>query len=167
MTRVLITGMSGTGKSSVIARLGDLGYAAVDADQPEWSHLAHVPVPGAPPGASPALDWVWREDRMQELLDGPDPDQLFVSGCAPNQGAFRDRFDAVVLLSAPPEVILHRVATRTNNDFGKSDEDREKILADIRTFEPMLRASADVEIDTGARPLDDVVTLLIELTSRN
>jgi predicted ATPase len=31
-TRVLLTGMSGTGKSSVIVRLAELGYVAIDAD---------------------------------------------------------------------------------------------------------------------------------------
>ena len=165
MTRVLITGMSGTGKSSVIDRLAALGYAAVDADQPDWSHWALVAVPGAPPDASPALDWVWREDKLHELLDTSGPDPLFVSGCSPNQGMFRNRFDRVVLLSASPEIMLDRIATRMTNNFGKTAAEREKILADRREVEPLLRAGADVEIDTGAVPLDDVVARLIELVS--
>jgi dephospho-CoA kinase len=33
-----------------------------------------------------------------------------------NQGRFYDRFDAVVLLSAPAEVILDRIARRTTHD---------------------------------------------------
>jgi hypothetical protein len=34
---------------------------------------------------------------------------LFVAGCASNQGSFYDRFDAVVLLSVPREVMTdHR-----------------------------------------------------------
>lgn len=163
MTRVLITGMSGTGKSSVVDRLAALGYAAVDADQPDWSHWAPVAVPGAPHGASPALDWVWREDRLHELLDATGPDPLFVSGCSPNQGMFRDRFDVVVLLSASPDIMLHRVATRMTNDFGKSAAERQKILDDLRDIEPMLRASADLEIDTGETTLDGVVSTLVSI----
>jgi len=34
---------------------------------------------------------------------------LYLQGCVSNQGKFYDRFDAVVLLSAPAEVILERI----------------------------------------------------------
>jgi adenylate kinase family enzyme len=37
MKRVLITGMSGSGKSSVIQELVARGYQAYDLDAPEWS----------------------------------------------------------------------------------------------------------------------------------
>ena len=79
--------------------------------------------PTSPAGA----DWdeaeggmVWREDRIAELLASPGDGPLYVSGCVSNQGRFYDRFEAVVLLSAPPEVILERIGGRTTNDFGKT-----------------------------------------------
>jgi broad-specificity NMP kinase len=163
VTRILITGMSGTGKSSVIARLAALGHEAIDADANRWSEWAVVPIPGAPPGSPPEMDWVWREDRIRELLDRSRAGALFVSGCAPNQGRFRDRFDHVVLLSAPPAVILERIAIRTTNAFGKSPAERAKILDDLRTVEPLLRRSADIEIDTAAASLDEVVDRIARL----
>lgn len=163
MTRVLITGMSGTGKSSVIEHLAALGYRAIDADTPEWSEWAPMPVPGAFPGVAPELDWIWRECDMRRLLDEIDPEPLFVSGCAPNQGKLHDRFDCIVLLSAPVDELLRRFATRTTNQFGKTVDERRKILNDLREIEPLLRAAADIEIDTAATPLDDVVSRLIDL----
>jgi shikimate kinase len=163
MTRILITDMSGTGKSSAIERLIALGQEAIDADASEWSEWARVPNPSEPPGSPPALDWVWRESRMAALLDQPRDGALFVGGCAPNQGRFRDCFDRVVLLSAPEDVILDRIATRTTNSFGKSPAERSKILDDLRAVEPLLRAFADLEIDTGATPLDEVVAMLLAL----
>jgi dephospho-CoA kinase len=51
-----------------------------------------------------------------------------VQGCLRNQGKFYDRFDAVVLLSAPAEVMLDRIARRTTNDFGRTSAEREMIL---------------------------------------
>ena len=88
---ILITGMSGTGKSTVIEELAARGYRAVDIDSPEWSEYA------------PDGDWIWREDRVQALLDSlGEDDILFLSGCAENQGKFYPWFDKVVLLSAPP-----------------------------------------------------------------
>jgi broad-specificity NMP kinase len=88
--RLLLTGISGTGKSSVTGRLATLGYKTVDMDEAGWSEYAQDG------------EWVWREDRLQELLSSlKDGDVLFVSGCAINQGKFYPQFDAVILLSAP------------------------------------------------------------------
>ncbi len=42
MKRILLTGMSGTGKSTVIAELATRGYKAVDADGDEFSQWMEV-----------------------------------------------------------------------------------------------------------------------------
>jgi len=84
---------------------------------------------------------------------------LFLSGCVPNQGRFSPRFDAIVLLTAPAEVLLERVATRDTNTFGKSDAERALVIDDIREVEPLLRARATTEIDTRM-PVGEVADLL-------
>jgi hypothetical protein len=48
---------------------------------------------------------------------------------------------------------------RETNDFGKSDDERDRILYGLAAFEPLLRAGATAEIDTRA-PLDKVVDAL-------
>jgi broad-specificity NMP kinase len=92
MKRVLLTGMSGTGKSSIIDRLVALGYRAVDLDAPRWSAYDET------------VDWIWREDRVRTLFDGESDDLLFVSGCATNQVRFPCRLRSIILLSARREV---------------------------------------------------------------
>jgi hypothetical protein len=87
---------------------------------------------------------------------------LFIAGCVANQGKFYPRFDAVVLLSAPREVILERVTTRQTNEFGKSDVERDRIFHDLATVEPLLRTSATAEIDTRV-PLDEVADALEQI----
>jgi hypothetical protein len=42
-----------------------------------------------------------------------------------------DRFDAVVLLSVPREVMFQRIANRSTNPFGKDAHERQRILADL------------------------------------
>src|SRR5436190_10768921 len=37
MGRVLLTGMSGTGKSSALIELGRLGFEVIDTDEPGWT----------------------------------------------------------------------------------------------------------------------------------
>ena len=87
------------------------------------------------------------------------------SGCVRNQGAFYDRFDAVVLLSTPPETILGRIATRTTNDDGKDPHERALILEQLETVEPLLRQGATPELNAG-RPLAEVVADLIEIADK-
>jgi hypothetical protein len=97
-----------------------------------------------------------RENLIDELLTGHTDGTLYISGCVSNQGKFYPKFDAIVLLSAPLEVILERVASRKMNDYGKTAEQREEIVQYIASVEPLLRAGATVEIDTR-KPLDKVV----------
>jgi dephospho-CoA kinase len=149
---VLVTGMSGTGKSVVLAELARRGHRVVDTDYGGYSEE----VPSSDEGG---WEQLWREDRIEALLDQHEAGVLFLSGCVANQGKFYPRFDAVVLLSAPRDVILERVARRDTNNFGKSEVERNRILNDLLTVEPLLRAGATAEIDTRA-PLGDVVDAL-------
>jgi dephospho-CoA kinase len=164
MKRILITGMSGTGKSSAIADLAARGYRAVDADSPEYSEWVEVTGDTSALGSPEwgAKDWVWREDRVRELLSTEDSDLLFVSGCAANMGKFLSQFDHVVLLSAPAEVIVERLTTRTTNTYGKRPEEVARTLELIETVEPRLRRVAGHEIDASA-PLDEVVATLLRI----
>jgi hypothetical protein len=156
MRRVLVTGMSGTGKSAALAELDRRGFRVVDTDLPGWSEW--IRVEGDPDGGG----WFWREDRIVELLATEDERTLYVSGTVSNQGKFYDRFDAVVLLSAPAEVILDRIDGRKTNDYGKEPGERDLILSHLDWVEPRLRATCTHEID-ASRPLAEVVNELIAI----
>lgn len=149
--RILLTGMSGTGKSSVIQQLESLEYRAIDFDEAGWSEYASDG------------EWIWREDRVQELLASVTDDEvLFVSGCAMNQGKFYPHFEAVILLSAPADVIVNRLLTRTNNPYGKHPDELAATLDNLAVIEPLLRKGADHEIITTI-PLDEVVAQVIKV----
>ena len=154
MARVLVTGMSGTGKSACLEILKVRGYHSIDTDTDEWSMWTTQ--------SDRSPDWVWREEAIEALLDRFEHGQLFVAGCKTNQGTFYARFDHVVLLSAPAEVILERVANRTTNPYGKSEVEREEIRRHLSEVEPRLRETATIEIDVTA-PLLDVVDQLQRL----
>jgi AAA domain len=90
--RIFVTGMSGTGKSTVLQELARRGFRTVDTDEGGWTEWRDDDGGGG---------YYWNEPRMDELLAGVGDAPLFVSGTATNQGRFYPRFDAVVLLSAP------------------------------------------------------------------
>ncbi len=167
MKRVLLTGMSGTGKSTVTAALAARGYAAIDADADAWSEWVEITGASEPPG-SPAeetgiwrsQDWVWREDRIQHLLSTAAAGILFISGCASNMGRFFPQFDQIILLSAPTPVLVERLATRTTNQYGKHPDELARIVGQVQTIEPLLRRRASLEVDTAA-PLAQVIETIL------
>ncbi|GIH03725.1 hypothetical protein Rhe02_17920 [Rhizocola hellebori] len=144
MSRVLVTGMSGAGKSTVLDELRGRGFHAIDTDYDGWV----------------LADGTWDEPRMQRLLSGHQ--DVVVSGTVENQVRFYDRFDHVVLLSAPLGVLLRRVTERTNNPYGKTSADRDQIAGYVQTVEPLLRRGATVELD-GRLPVTELADAIQRL----
>jgi dephospho-CoA kinase len=145
--RVLLTGMSATGKSSVVRALVARGYKAVDTDD-GWCE----PLPDGRQR--------WREDAIQALLASEDANVLFVAGCEENQVRFHPQFDHIILLSAPVDTLVERLATRTGNSYGKAAGELSRVLDDIESVEPLLRRAAHHEVQTTV-PLGEVVAAVL------
>jgi len=137
MSRVLVTGMSGAGKSTLLDELSRRGHRTVDTDHDGWVTDAGT----------------WDDQRMAQLL--ATESDVIISGTVENQGHFYDRLEHVVLLTAPLDVLLARVATRTTNPYGSTPVDRAEITEYVRTVEPLLRRGATLVLD-GRRSLDEL-----------
>jgi GTPase SAR1 family protein len=143
---VLITGVSGSGKSSLVHELRGRGFLAVDADDDGFTE------PG-PDGA-----WRWRVDKVQRLLDEHGDRPLFFAGCSDEQA--RLRFDHRVLLTAPVDLIVDRLRTRTTNAYGKTELEIDRILAEMQWVVPLLQASADLTVETTV-PVGEVADCVV------
>jgi shikimate kinase len=138
--------MSGAGKSTVLDELRRRGFVTVDTDDDGWV----LP------------DGTWDEPRMDGLLASYDV--VIVSGTVDNQGRFYDRFHHIVLLSAPLDVLLKRVADRAN-PYGRTPAQRAEIAGYVRTVEPLLRRGATVELDSR-RDVSELADAVAELAGR-
>jgi dephospho-CoA kinase len=148
VARVLLTGMSGTGKSTVLDELDRRGHRTLDTDYGGWIRA----------------DSRWNEPGMSRFLD-EHPD-VFVAGTVENQGEFYDRFDHVVVLVAPVEVIIARVAARANNPYGRTLDEQDEIRSYQQTVEPLLRQGATVEFDTTRLSAAELADELERLAAR-
>jgi AAA domain len=144
--RVLLTGMSGTGKSALVQELRRRGYAAYDADDDGFSEPRENG------------RWGWRLDAVSELLATADDRLLFFAGCSEEQ--IELTFDYRVLLTAPTIVLIGRLRTRTSNSYGRDPQERTQVLADLADVEPLLRRSADLVLTTTA-PVGEIADLLL------
>jgi shikimate kinase len=137
--------MSGAGKTTVLDELRRRGHLTIDTDYDGWERP----------------DGTWDERRMDQLLARQL--DVIVSGTVENQGRFYDRFEHVVLLSAPLHVLIERVSRRTTNPYGTTAEQQAEIAHYVQTVEPLLRRGATVELD-GRQPtsvLADAIENLI------
>jgi shikimate kinase len=161
MKRILITGMSGTGKTAVVRELAARGHRAVDLDTSEWSEWVDVD-PSDTLTPAEGKDWVWREDRVRALLSAHDQGLLFVSGCAENMVRLFPLIDTIVLLSAPLATIMARVEARSADGYGHAEDERRKIAELISVVEPLLREGADHEIDSSG-PVQRTVDAILRV----
>jgi len=146
MARVLVTGMSGVGKTTVLDELRRRGHRTVDTDYDGWE----------------LADGTWDERRMDRLLARHS--DVIVSGTVENQGRFYDRFEHVVLLSAPLDVLFERVSSRTNNPYCATSEQRAEIAGYVQIVEPLLQRGATLQLD-GQRSISELADVIERLVT--
>lgn len=165
MSVVWVTGISGSGKSSVCEALKDQGHHAIDADWEGFSHWVHrltgevatdPPYP-VPPGWLGEYAWRISTNRVQELASSSRAGVTFLCGSVENEDDVRQYFDVVVCLVVDDDSIVGRLAQRTTNAFGKHPEELAAVLAwnptDGDRYEKLGASIVD-----ATQPLGDVVS---------
>lgn len=145
---LFITGMSGTGKSTVLEKLSGRGYKTIDTDYDRLSIQSYN-------HDMQEHEWVWDEFKMKRILEEHAAGVLFISGTVSNQGKFYPYFDEIICLSAPADILMERVRNRTTNDYGKTDADRKEIMDNLERFGAIIEAGAGRRID-ATRDIDSI-----------
>lgn len=131
---VWVTGLSGTGKSTVCAALRELGHRAFDADGDGFSRWVSretgepVDDPPYPVPAGWLDDYGWEIDVERVRAVAGTRIQTFLCGGAENESDVWDLFDRAVRLVLDDAATEARLASRSSNAFGKHPEELAAVL---------------------------------------
>lgn len=170
MKRFYITGVSGTGKSSITEKLNEKGIPAIDIDSVKdlchWINKETQERASWHPGIDnewhEAHGWICDKDRLISMMDEHKDEPVVVAGVAANQNEFLDQFDSILILTCSPEVFIERINNRTNNEYGKHEVEQKRILNWHESYKKEMLDRGAIQID-AEKPLDEVVDEVIKI----
>lgn len=173
MALFYITGVPGTGKSTVQKELEQRGYVAYDIDQPRFGgpvNLATGERTVIPPIEERSDEWFdqheWRVSRpaIEELKFEAQENNVYLCGTTTTENLVWDLFDKVLYLNVTEAILKHRIQNRAGNDFGKTPDELQRIMDRYKDAQEKLGSLGAVIIDaTGS--LDEVVEEVIASSS--
>ena len=173
MTLVYVTGISGSGKSSVLRELRRRGYEAVGVDEDGYGGWLDSRTGQARtyPADDQTLDphvwyadhdWVLDVDRIAELKARADRDGtlVFLCGVAAGDAEAWEHFDVVCALEIDDATIRTRIDLRVDDWFGTRPHELERILGWNVGSAETYRSFGAVIVD-ATEPLPIVVDAVI------
>lgn len=164
---ILITGVSGSGKSAVCAELNKRGYKAYDIEEMHdlfnWRNKNTGDIIDDLDNQDLELvkqhDWVCNKKALEKIMS-ENKDTTFYCGTASNTDEIFDMFDMVFLLIADNETTRKRLSTRETNNFGRTEEVQEWVLTWKEWWENHLVKKGATVIDAN-RNIKEVVDEII------
>lgn len=169
-----LTGIAGSGKSTVLAELRNRGYEAYDVDEAgpataKWHHnttgFVHPKSSVKQEDRTPEFlaNHSWKVPRQEviDLAEQSGSKTVFLGGTIANESELQDLFDTVFALAIDDNTLKHRLATRTNNDWGKSPHELAYTLAVNQELDERYRKSGYVVIDAN-KTTDAIITEILD-----
>jgi dephospho-CoA kinase len=139
MPLIYITGISGSGKSSVCKKLKKRGYTAFDTDKDGVAYFYHnetdQPVTERISHEERTPEWrsqhTWKalRETVEKLADQSQDEPVFLCGVTNNDAdELWDLFSQVFALTMDEVTLKQRIRERTNNDFGKNPHEFADLL---------------------------------------
>jgi dephospho-CoA kinase len=171
MSLIFITGISGSGKSTVREELTRRGFQAYDTDEHEIAHWQNkvsgeiIPLIAAAhptPEFIAQNEWTADPERVRQLAEEGNERTVFLCGIVGNDDEVRPYFDRVFLLSIDEPTMRRRLATRTTHDFGTKHYELELLLAWHEVMNEHYLGCGAVMIDATKPPrvvVDEILRL--------
>ncbi len=171
--RIFITGIAGSGKTTVLAELQKRGYATIDLDATgicTWKNIAtdeatEYGLNGRDQKWLNEHGWYCDVDTLKKLLSCIREDKdVFVAGFVDNIEDVVREFQKVFFLVASDDVTKERLSKRTNNHFGKKEDEQEIILSWKEEF--MSKIKNFTEVDANRTPNEVAEFILNKLENK-
>ncbi len=153
---ILITGVNGSGKTTICAELKAMGYQACDMDKKRGLFMlvdkeTREPIPShdnANLGKVRATEWICDTAKLSSLIEADVEGVSFYCGSASNMHDILPFFNKIILLQVDEKTTRERLTSRdNNNDFGKTIEVQDWIIGWKKTWEDKMVARGAVIVD--------------------
>lgn len=172
MALFFITGVSGSGKSGVTLGLRERGYEALDTDDDGLARWQHTKTGYIHPKSSVKSwqrteefitehNWNVPREVVEDIAHKAKDKPIFICGTANNIAEIRDLFSATFALVIDEETLLHRLATRTNNDWGKQPHELEQTLAFQKDAMASYESLGYIMVD-ATQPVEIVISIILQ-----
>jgi len=166
MPAYLITGVPGTGKSTIAKELTKRGFNAYDTDMVGLAELRDRKTdrlmelsPDEPIDLN-RYAWNWDKEKLRRILNGNGP--VFLCGEASNQEEFYESFDHIFVLSIDEVILKYRLATRNveGHEYGKHPEELRHVLNVYKEFKQRLVSKGAAPVDS-TKPVNKILKEII------
>lgn len=164
MKKIYITGVSGTGKTTISKELEKRGFYTISVDEAKglcsWVNQETGQRGGGKDAEMNAEfvnkhDWICNTEHLNKLMS-KNAETVFVLGMATNQEDFLPLFDKIILLQCNPETFSKRIELRTDNSFGKDKAVLQQIVDRYQPYTEMMLKKGAIPVNTE-RPIGEVV----------
>jgi uridine kinase len=177
MPLIYITGVSGTGKSTILNELRSRGYTAFGVDEDGYGKWTHRKTGLAvQPGRDfDVHDWyrdhhysldVSKVIELQQRTKRQDG-LVFLCGSAPDENKTWQLFDVSIGLVIDSDTLKQRIVERTTNEFGKDPTELEHILLWHKAHGRSYYANLGVPCVDASQPLPDVMDAIFVIINNS
>jgi dephospho-CoA kinase len=167
MALIYITGMPSAGKSTIRQKLQQKGFVAYGGAEDKLAAFYDnqtgkridqwVEAKDRTPAWNKRHTWKIPRKTIEKLKHANDGKVVFVCATTRNDKAeLLDLFDEVIALTIDEDTLKHRLATRTNNDVGKTQHELETLTERQKTAQAEYQQLGAHLID-ATQPIDKVV----------
>lgn len=170
---ILITGVSGAGKTSLSNKLNEMGYKSYDIDDvPGLFSMIHretkLPIKNHDNfdlEKVKVMTWICDIEKLKSIIVNEKNELAFYCGGGSNVYEFMKLFDKTILLTINLETNKHRLSTRIENDFARTPEVQEYVLNKKDNWENEMVKKGAIVVDAH-RDLDAIAKEVIEIAEK-
>ncbi len=137
MGLIFITGIAGSGKTTILKELKSRGYEVYDADE-KLSFWANKSTGERASASDHTLttdqkffdehDWYMDKSGVKKLAEKATNKPIFICGSVANEKEVWGDFEKVFCLYIDDESLIKRIKNRADKDFGKSEHELAHLL---------------------------------------